>query len=67
MNYSDVSLMIDGGWTGGAKGRTIPIVNPATEEVIGQVAHAEIADHYIRRAHHDHTTMCGRITHARCG
>ncbi len=44
MNYSDVSLMIDGGWTGGAKGRTIPIVNPATEEVIGQVAHAEIAD-----------------------
>jgi len=44
MNYSDVSLMIDGAWTGGAKGRTIPIVNPATEEVIGQVAHAEIAD-----------------------
>src|SRR5260370_41376224 len=36
--------MIDGGWTGGAKGRTIPIVNPATEEVIGQVAHAETAD-----------------------
>jgi succinate-semialdehyde dehydrogenase / glutarate-semialdehyde dehydrogenase len=44
MNYSDVSLMIDGAWTGGAKGRTIPIVNPATEEVIGKVAHAEIAD-----------------------
>ena len=44
MTYSDVSLMIDGAWTGGAKGRTIPIVNPATEEVIGKVAHAEIAD-----------------------
>jgi len=42
--YSDVSLMIDGVWTKGAKGRTIPIVNPATEEVIGQLAHAEKAD-----------------------
>src|SRR5471030_3230145 len=42
--YSDVSLMIDGAWTKGAKGRTIPIVNPATEEVIGQLAHAEKAD-----------------------
>jgi succinate-semialdehyde dehydrogenase/glutarate-semialdehyde dehydrogenase len=44
MNYSDVSLMIDGAWTKGANGRTIPIVNPATEEVIGQLAHAEKAD-----------------------
>src|SRR5471030_3261260 len=42
--YSDVSLMIDGAWTKGAKGRTIPIVNTATEEVIGQLAHAEKAD-----------------------
>ena len=38
MTYSDVSLMIDGAWTKGANGRTIPVVNPATEEVIGQVA-----------------------------
>src|SRR3990167_7346615 len=44
MTYSDVSLMIDGAWTKGSKGRTIAIVNPATEEVIGQVAHAETAD-----------------------
>ena len=44
MTYSDVSLMIDGAWTKGANGRTIPIVNPATEEVIGQLAHAEKAD-----------------------
>ena len=44
MTYSDVSLMIDGAWTGGAKGRTIPVVNPATEEAIGKVAHAENAD-----------------------
>jgi succinate-semialdehyde dehydrogenase / glutarate-semialdehyde dehydrogenase len=42
--YSDVSLMIDGAWTKGANGRTIPIVNPATEEVIGQLAHAEKTD-----------------------
>ena len=40
MSYSDVSLMIDGAWTKGANGRTIPIINPATEEVIGTVAHA---------------------------
>src|SRR2546430_17535919 len=44
MTYSDVSLMIDGAWTKGANGRTIPVINPATEEVIGQVAHAEKAD-----------------------
>src|SRR5436190_8915164 len=42
--YSDVSLMIDGAWTKGANGRTIPVVNPATEEVIGQLAHAETSD-----------------------
>src|SRR5437773_2701464 len=44
MAYSDVSLMIDGAWTGGANGRTIPVINPATEEVIGTVAHAEKSD-----------------------
>ena len=43
-SYNDVSLMIDGAWTKGANGRTIPVINPATEEVIGQVAHAEKAD-----------------------
>ena len=42
--YSDVSLMIDGAWSKGANGRTIPVINPATEEVIGQVAHAEKSD-----------------------
>ena len=42
-SYSDVSLMIDGAWTKGANGRTIPVINPATEEVIGQVAHADPA------------------------
>src|SRR3954463_12084814 len=42
--YGDVSLMIDGAWIKGANGRTIPVIKPATEEVIGQVAHAEKAD-----------------------
>ncbi|MBM3645552.1 MAG: NAD-dependent succinate-semialdehyde dehydrogenase [Alphaproteobacteria bacterium] len=44
MSYTDVSLLIDGQWTKGAKGRTIPVLNPATEETIGQCAHAETSD-----------------------
>ena len=43
-DYPDVQLLIDGAWRPGARGRTIPVVNPATEEVIGAVAHAEIGD-----------------------
>jgi acyl-CoA reductase-like NAD-dependent aldehyde dehydrogenase len=42
--YSDISLFIDGQWTSGAGGRTIPIVNPATGEPIGTVAHADKGD-----------------------
>jgi succinate-semialdehyde dehydrogenase/glutarate-semialdehyde dehydrogenase len=42
--YPDVLLCIDGTWTKSADGRTIPVVNPATEEVIGSVAHAGRAD-----------------------
>jgi succinate-semialdehyde dehydrogenase/glutarate-semialdehyde dehydrogenase len=38
--YSDVQLFIGGRWQDAADGRTLPVVNPATEEVIGQVAHA---------------------------
>jgi succinate-semialdehyde dehydrogenase / glutarate-semialdehyde dehydrogenase len=44
MTYSDVSLMIDGAWTKGANGRTIDVINPATEEKLGTVAHAEKSD-----------------------
>ncbi len=44
MDYPDVQLLIDGTWHAGAAGRTIPVLNPATEEVIGHVARAEIAD-----------------------
>jgi succinate-semialdehyde dehydrogenase/glutarate-semialdehyde dehydrogenase len=42
--YSDVLLFIDGQWIKAAGGRTIPVVNPATGEPIGTVAHAEKAD-----------------------
>lgn len=42
--YQDVQLFIDGVWKAGASARTIDVVNPATEEVIGRVAHAERAD-----------------------
>ena len=42
--YSDVLLFIDGQWTKAAGGRTIPVVNPATGEPIGTVAHADTSD-----------------------
>ncbi|HEX7821744.1 MAG TPA: NAD-dependent succinate-semialdehyde dehydrogenase [Sphingobium sp.] len=44
MQYQDVLLHIDGRWRPALSGKTIPIINPATEEVIGTVAHAEKAD-----------------------
>jgi succinate-semialdehyde dehydrogenase/glutarate-semialdehyde dehydrogenase len=42
--YQDVSLFIDGAWTKAAAGRTIDVVNPATGDKIGTVAHAERPD-----------------------
>jgi len=42
--YTDVSLFIDGAWGKAAAGHTIAVVNPATGEPIGTVAHAERAD-----------------------
>ena len=38
--YPDVLLLIDGTWTAAASGRTLAVVNPATGETIGSVAHA---------------------------
>ncbi|MDF3917882.1 NAD-dependent succinate-semialdehyde dehydrogenase [Salinicola salarius] len=43
-SYSDVKLYIDGEWREGQDGRQIDVVNPATGEVIGRVAHAATAD-----------------------
>jgi succinate-semialdehyde dehydrogenase/glutarate-semialdehyde dehydrogenase len=42
--YPEIQLFVDGVWTGAAAGRTLPVVNPATGEAIGTVAHAERAD-----------------------
>ncbi len=42
--YADVTLFIDGAWRPGRAGRSIPVLNPATEEVIGRVAHASTDD-----------------------
>lgn len=42
--YQDVLLHIGGQWRPAQGERTLDIVNPATEEVIGQLAHATAAD-----------------------
>jgi succinate-semialdehyde dehydrogenase / glutarate-semialdehyde dehydrogenase len=42
--YPDTSLFIDGAWSNSASGRTIPVLNPATGDPVGQVAHADRAD-----------------------
>ncbi len=44
MSYPNVQLFIDGKWRPAASGKTIPVLNPATEETVGTVAHAEKAD-----------------------
>ncbi|AJC83100.1 succinate-semialdehyde dehydrogenase (NADP+) protein (plasmid) [Rhizobium etli bv. phaseoli str. IE4803] len=42
--YPDVRLFIGGEWRDALASETIPVVDPATEEVIGSVAHARHAD-----------------------
>ncbi|RJF57440.1 NAD-dependent succinate-semialdehyde dehydrogenase [Serratia inhibens] len=42
--YPDTQLYIDGQWRSAVAGKTIPVTNPATDEVIGNVAHAAQAD-----------------------
>ena len=44
VNYQNTSLLIDGKWRPSASGKTIAVLNPATEEQIGTVAHADRAD-----------------------
>ena len=44
MSYPNVNLYIDGKWRPAAGNRTLPVLNPATEEVIGTVAHASKDD-----------------------
>ncbi len=42
--YPNVQLHIDGQWTGAASGRTLEVLNPATGEVNGLLAHAGTDD-----------------------
>src|SRR5215207_9367604 len=40
MGYVDTQLFINGKWQEPAEGKTLPVVNPATDKEIGHVAHA---------------------------
>ena len=42
--YADVELFINGEWTAGTSGKSEPIVNPATGQVLARLAHAGPAD-----------------------
>ncbi len=45
MSYPEkILLHINGQWKPAAAGRTLAVVNPANEQVLGQIAHAGIAD-----------------------
>ncbi len=44
MSYQNTALFIDGNWQAAQSGRTIDVLNPATCETIGTVAHAGTAD-----------------------
>ncbi|WP_426957912.1 NAD-dependent succinate-semialdehyde dehydrogenase [Muricoccus radiodurans] len=43
-NYPNVQLHIDGEWRDSRSGRKLEVLNPASEEIIGTVAHAEKVD-----------------------
>ncbi|HEX8788510.1 MAG TPA: NAD-dependent succinate-semialdehyde dehydrogenase, partial [Telluria sp.] len=43
-SYPDTRLLIANEWVEASGARTIPVVNPATGQAIGTVAHASIAD-----------------------
>ena len=42
--YTNVSLLIDNRWTAALSGKVIEVLDPATEEPLGTVAHADTAD-----------------------
>jgi succinate-semialdehyde dehydrogenase/glutarate-semialdehyde dehydrogenase len=44
VTYPDVLLHIDGKWRASSSGKTLTVINPATEDTIGTVAHADTAD-----------------------
>jgi succinate-semialdehyde dehydrogenase/glutarate-semialdehyde dehydrogenase len=44
MNYPELALLIDGEWVKGEGRATVPVINPATEEVLGHLPLATKAD-----------------------
>jgi len=44
VDYPQIALFIDGAWTAGTSGRSEPVINPATEDVLGTVPHASADD-----------------------
>jgi succinate-semialdehyde dehydrogenase/glutarate-semialdehyde dehydrogenase len=42
--YPEVHLFIDGAWGPSASGKTLEVMNPATGEVLGKLAHASTSD-----------------------
>jgi succinate-semialdehyde dehydrogenase / glutarate-semialdehyde dehydrogenase len=42
--YAPVFMYIDGSWTAGSGGVSEPVLNPATDEILGHVPHASTAD-----------------------
>ncbi len=44
MKYPELSLLIDGEWITGGGRATVPVINPATEEVLGHLPLATAAD-----------------------
>ncbi|MGI9405568.1 MAG: aldehyde dehydrogenase family protein, partial [Hyphomicrobiaceae bacterium] len=44
MAYEKLELLIGGRFRQGSEGKTEPVLNPATEEVLGELPHASPAD-----------------------
>ena len=42
--YPELNLLINGTWRKGSDGESEPVLNPATEEPLGEVPHASVAD-----------------------
>ena len=40
MAYENLELLIDGKWRAGSTGKTEPVYNPATGEVLAELPHA---------------------------
>lgn len=43
-DYEKLEMLIDGEWTAGTSGKSEPVLNPATGEILGELPHASDAD-----------------------